>query len=80
MINNSLNRPIDHTVIYLLSESATISSTAKLSKLLGAASTRTIPEWLMESYDNPSTPENETGMKFNKDADILIILGTDTKE
>lgn len=80
MVSNSLIRPIKHTVIYLLSDKVTISSTAGLSKLLEAASSRTLPYWLLQNYDNTSTPEDETGMKYNKDADILIILGTDTKE
>ncbi|MEK7625059.1 MAG: hypothetical protein AAB467_01770, partial [Patescibacteria group bacterium] len=73
-------RPIEHSVIYLLSDKVTVSSTAKLSRLLGAASTRTLPNWLSETYNNTTTPEDETGMKYNTDADILIILGTDTKE
>ncbi len=80
MVSNSLIRPIQHSVIYLLSDKVSVASTAELSKLLQAASTRTLPGWLSETYDNTSTPEDETGMKYNKDADILIILGTDTKE
>ncbi len=80
MVSNSLVRPIQHSVIYLLSDKVSTSSTARLSELLQAASTRTLPNWLLETYNNTSTPEDETGMKYNKDADILIILGTDTKE
>lgn len=80
MVSNSLIRPIERTVIYLLSDRVTTSSTAKLSRTLEAASTRSLPNWLHENYDNTTTPENETGMKYNKDADLLIILGTDTKE
>ncbi len=80
MVSNSLARPVQHSVIYLLSDKVNASSTAELSRLLEAASTRTLPSWLSETYDNTSTPEDETGMKYNKDADILIILGTDTKE
>ncbi|MFA6105712.1 MAG: LCP family protein [Patescibacteria group bacterium] len=80
MVGNSLKRPIERTVIYILNNQVNASSVAGLSSLLKAANTNTLPEWLADSYDNPKTPEDETGMKYNKDADILIILGTDTKE
>lgn len=78
-VGNSLKRPIEHTVIYVLSETDPLI-VKKLSEILKAANTKTLPDWLLDSYDNPSTSEDETGMKYNKDADILIILGTDTKE
>lgn len=80
MVSNSLRRPIQHSIIYRLTPMANVSSTAVLSQIMLAANTDTLPDWLSESYDNTSTPEDETGMKYNKDADILIILGTDTKE
>lgn len=80
MVGNSLKRPIARTVVYVLNNNISTSTSGELSKILKAANTNTLPEWLADSYDDPNTIENESGMKFNKDADILIILGTDTKE
>lgn len=80
MVGNSLKRPIEKTVIYVLNNRVNRSAVEQLSKVLSAANTNTLPEWLSDSYDDPNTVENEAGMKYNKDADVLIILGTDTKE
>lgn len=80
MVGNSLKRPIEKTVIYVINNQIDRSSVEALSKTLQAANTANLPEWMKDEYDDPNTVENETGMKYNKDADILIILGTDTKE
>jgi LCP family protein required for cell wall assembly len=80
MVGNSLKRPIEKTVIYILNDRVNRASIEELSKGLKAANTTNIPEWLSDTYDDPMTVEDETGMKYNKDADVLIILGTDTKE
>lgn len=79
-VSNSIKRPVLHTVIYVLDQNINQNDVQNLTKIVQAASTYTIPEWLLDSYDDPATTEDETGMKYNKDANILIILGTDTKE
>jgi hypothetical protein len=80
MVGNSLKRPIEKTVIYMLNDRVNRAAVEELSRSLKAANTTNIPEWLSDTYDDPATVEDETGMKYNKDADVLIILGTDTKE
>ena len=80
MVGNSLKRPIEKSVIYVLNNKLSRAPIEELSRILQAANTNTLPEWILDSYDDPNTIENETGMKYNKDADVLIILGTDTKE
>lgn len=79
-VGNSLKRPIDKTAIYVLNLSVSATTTKALSAYFKAPVLTVLPDWLQESYDNPYTTEQETGMKYNKDADILIILGTDTQE
>lgn len=79
-IGNSLKRPIPQTTIYVLSPGAEPLQVKSISKTLEAANTPTIPDWLKEDYDNPLTSEDERGMKYNKDADVLVILGVNTKE
>lgn len=79
-VGNSLQRPIEHTTIYLLNNKAPSVTVKKLSKLLQAPYITVLPDWLAENYDIPSTPENEQGMKYNTGTDLLIILGADTKE
>lgn len=77
-VGNSLMKPIDKTVIYLLNSSSSVEITKALSTELKAPLLTVIPEWLEEGYNNPITTEDETGMKYNQDADVLVILGSDT--
>lgn len=77
-IGNSLKKPIDKTAIYLLNSTSSIDAAKALSAELKAPILTIIPGWLEEAYNNPGTPEDESGMKYNHDADILVILGTDT--
>ncbi len=79
-IGNSLKRPIEKTVIYLINPNANKDALYTIAHQLKAESTTALPAWLKESYDNPATTDDEAGMKYNKDADILVILGDDTKE
>lgn len=79
-VGNSLKRPIDQTVIYVLNSKVPGAVSAKLSGQLSAPVVTVLPDWLQENYDNTSTPENEQGMKHNPNADILIVLGANYKE
>lgn len=79
-IGNSLKRPVDRTVIYVLNQKTPHTSIDAASKLLNAPFSTVLPDWLQESYDNPSTPESEQGVKYNNAADLLVILGTDAKD
>lgn len=79
-IGNSLQRPVDKTVVYILNPKTPSSAIKSASRLTNAPFSTVLPDWLKVSYDNPTTPESETGMKYNTDADLLIVLGTDAKE
>lgn len=77
-VGNSLKKPIDKTAIYLLNSASSMEAAKALSNELKAPILTVIPEWLKQGYNNPDTSEDETGMKYNLDADVLVILGTDT--
>lgn len=79
-IGNSLLRPVTTTGIYMLSPNLPKDAINNLERLLQAPATATLPLWLKEEYDNPDTSEDERGMKYNNEADVLIILGNDFKE
>lgn len=79
-VGNSLGRPIAQTTIYVLHNTVANTTLKTLSASLSAPYVTVLPDWLAESYDNPTTTENEQGMKYNTEADLLIILGTDIKE
>jgi thiamine pyrophosphate-dependent acetolactate synthase large subunit-like protein len=79
-VGNSLKRPIEKTAIYLLNPAVSRVSTKALSDQLKAPVLTVLPEWLLIGYNNPETTEDESGMKYNQEADVLVILGADTKE
>lgn len=82
-IGNSLERPIANTMVFLLNSSTDKNTISSLLKLINASNvtvTSTLPDWLKDEYDDPDTPENEAGMKYNQEDDILVILGADVKE
>lgn len=79
-IGNSLRRPVDHTAIYLLHKDTDSAAVSALASELKVNATPTLPDWLKQNYDNVSTTEDESGMKYNRDADVLVVLGTDFKE
>jgi LCP family protein required for cell wall assembly len=78
-VGNSIKRPIDTTTIYVRNINTPKNTITALTSLLHAPFATKLPDWLSESYDNPSTAENEQGMKYNTSADVIIILGSDTK-
>lgn len=77
-VGNSLKKPIDKTAIYVLNSASSLEGAKILSNQFKAPLLTVIPDWLKPEYNNSSTTEDESGMKYNADADILIILGTDT--
>lgn len=78
-VGNSLKRPIEATMIYVLNPNSPKNVLSLLSTAVHAPFATKLPDWLAETYDNPQTAENEQGMKYNTQADLLIILGSDTK-
>ncbi len=79
-ISNSLIRPITTTTIYTISAHTTTEAIIALRKTFPTELSNTLPEWLKIEYDRPETPEDERGMKYNGEADVLIILGNDYQE
>jgi hypothetical protein len=79
-IGNSLKRPIATTTIYLPNLNADKKVVANLAHDLKAILATALPDWLQQSYDDPKTVDDESGMKYNRDTDILVILGSDIKE
>lgn len=77
-VGNSLERPIATTTIYILHATVPQETVNSLREKLHATVATTLPAWLDPTYDNPTTSEDERGMKYDQDADILIILGSDT--
>jgi hypothetical protein len=77
-IGNSKYRPVTKTTIFLINKQAPKEVADALTQELKAPFATELPEWLAESYDNPSTPESEVGPKYNAQTDILIILGEDS--
>lgn len=74
---NTIIRPIATTAIYRLDPRADKTALAVLSQKFRAPILTDLPYWLKENYDNPATPDNEAGMKYDPDSDVLIILGQD---
>lgn len=76
-VGNSLKRPIATTTLYILQETAPKETISALKSELRAQASATLPEWLEAAYDNPATGEDERGMKYNRDSELLLILGND---
>ena len=79
-VGNSLKRPLDKTTIYLINPDASGEIVNTLKAELKAEVTGSLPEWLVENYDDPSTTSSEVGIKYKTNTEILIILGDDLKE
>ncbi len=79
-IGNSLKRPIATTTVYLVNPTADKKVVDDLKNELRAAVAPALTDWLAQTYDDPKTVDDESGMKYNRDADILVILGSDIKE
>ena len=79
-IGNSLKRPISTTTIYLINADSDKKVAEALASELHAQISSAFPEWLKQSYDDVKTVDDESGMKYNRDTDMLVILGSDIKE
>ena len=79
-IGNCAIRPVTTTTIYLINPSISNELVSYLTSEVRGRLATTLPDWLRENYDNPKTTESELGAKYNPEADILIILGTDIME
>ncbi len=79
-VGNTLKRPVSSTAVYVLNTKVASSAVSTLSQQVHALPAVTLPNWLQTGYDNPNTTEDESGMKYNSEADVLIILGNDFKE
>ena len=73
-------RPIATTTIYIIDASADRKVIDAVTKELNAQSTTIIPDWLKETFNNPNTVDDESGMKYNRDTDVLVVLGNNYKE
>lgn len=69
-INNSIQRPIDTTVIYILNDKIKSEQVTNLKEQLQAELRTTLPDWLKNTT---STPAYQSG------TDVLIIIGNNYK-
>ncbi len=78
-VGNALKRPIAKTTIYIINPIISSETADAITKKLNAPSSTILPEWLQENYDDPATIANEQGLKYKREADILVLLGEDIK-
>ena len=76
-VGNTVERPIATTTIYLLNSKADKTIVDALKRNLNIPIAKDIPNWLEYNYDNPKTPNDESGEKYVSSTEILIILGND---
>ncbi|KKP59664.1 MAG: Cell envelope-related transcriptional attenuator [Candidatus Magasanikbacteria bacterium GW2011_GWC2_34_16] len=77
---NCYRRPIEKTTIYLNNSKIAPEAIKALTKIIPGIVEPAVPDWLSATYDITSTTEDETGVKYNPETDILIILGNDLNE
>jgi len=78
-IGNAIKRPIATTSIYLIRSDVSPEVVNDLKNILSAEVSLSVPEWLKNEYDDLTTQENESGLKYQADTDILVILGENMK-
>jgi len=79
-IGNSIKRPIATSTLFIINQNVDTEVVANLKNLLKTEFSSALPEWLATDYDNPATQEDESGLKYLPDTDLLIILGENIKE
>lgn len=79
-IGNCTKRPIVKTGIYLLHDNVSKEITDALAKELGITPIKSLPIWLAENYQDPNSTTSTIGPKYEKDTDVLIILGENAAE
>ncbi len=79
---NSPKRPIDATTIYVVNSKISNDILLALQKEITARIEKGLPEWINNGSNNTnsSTEQANPNLKFNTEADILIILGSDLSE
>jgi len=80
---NSPKRPIDYTVIYVLNPKVPNEILLAVKKAINAEATTNLPDWLKQDtshLNDTSTYYTDQNLKFNPEADILIVLGTDLSD
>lgn len=79
---NSPKRPINTTTIYIVNPKISDDITTALQKEITAEIERGLPEWLKNGSTNvnSSTEQANPNLKYNTEADILIILGSDLND
>jgi len=84
-VGNSPKRPVDMTTIYLLNQKLSNDIVVALQKEITAKIEKGLPSWITATESSSITNATNTqltapDLKFNPDADILIILGSDLNE
>jgi LCP family protein required for cell wall assembly len=76
---NSPKRPIDMTTIYVVNSKISNDIILALQKEITAQVVKGLPEWLKNgsTNTNSSTEQENPNLRFNTEADILIILGSE---
>jgi LCP family protein required for cell wall assembly len=79
---NSPKRPIDVTTIYIVNSKISNDIVVALQKEIEAKVEKGLPAWMQEGNlaTNSTTEQTNPNLKFNTEADILIILGSDLSE
>lgn len=79
---NSPKRPIDSTTIYIINPKLSSDIILALQKEFTSKTVKGLPEWLENgsTNTNSSTEESNPNLKFNTEADIVIILGSDLND
>jgi len=73
---NSAKRPWDKTFIYIINKNLSPEIKNAIATELNAEIKTGLPSWLPLS----TTTSENTNMGYNKEADAIIVLGTDTKQ
>lgn len=79
---NSPKRPIDYTVIYIVNKNVSPEILTAIQKNFNVSVEKTLPSWLAQdtSAYTSTTDYNDPNLKFNPQADILIVLGSDLSD
>ncbi|MEK7097955.1 MAG: LytR C-terminal domain-containing protein, partial [Patescibacteria group bacterium] len=79
---NSPKRPIALTTIYIVNSKISNDVVLALQKEIKAQTEKNRPDWLVPNLDSTSSSTELTNpnLKYNTEADIIIILGTDLSD
>ncbi len=79
---NSPKRPIDYTAIYIVNKNVSADILTAIQKNFNVHVEKTLPNWLYQdtSVYTSTTDYNDPNLKFNPQADILVVLGSDLSD